>query len=229
MPFYGIQNILITTILDPILLSKFSKSVGDILVTFLYCPLMYWDSCSISVPTQTYFLYSSVRHQRRGFLFLLFKLAIIKAAKLTTTTTSREDITTKAWTELPFARFKLSSPTGRGRLVAETITMSDLRTAHKRLHYRSARKCIRTWHEMSSPAWTLGSWVRIPLETCLFVCVYSVFALSCVGSGLATGWSHVQGVLPIVYKCKIMAPHKRRPRPDMGWSAIKEEEELHIK
>jgi hypothetical protein len=32
-------------------------------------------------------------------------------------------------------------------------------------------------------------------------------------------------VLPIVYKCKIKEPHKRRPRPDMGWSTIKEEEE----
>jgi hypothetical protein len=48
------------------------------------------------------------------------------------------------------------------------------------------------------------------------VCVYSVFVLSCVGSGLATDWSLVQGVLPIVYKCKITEPHKRRPRPDMG-------------
>jgi hypothetical protein len=34
--------------------------------------------------------------ERRVFLFHLFKLAIIKAAKLTATTTSREDITTKA-------------------------------------------------------------------------------------------------------------------------------------
>jgi hypothetical protein len=33
------------------------------------------------------------------------------------------------------------------------------------------------------------------------VCVYSVFVLPCVGSGLATGWSPVQGVLPTV--CKI--------------------------
>jgi hypothetical protein len=34
------------------------------------------------------------------------------------------------------------------------------------------------------------------------VCVYSVFVLSCVGSGLATGWSPVQGVLPTVYRIK---------------------------
>jgi hypothetical protein len=75
-------------------------------------------------------------------------------------------------------------------------------------------------HEMTSPAWTLGSWVRIPLETWMFVCVYSVFVLSCVGSSLATGWSLVQGVLPTVYKCKITEPHNRRPRPDMGGRAI---------
>jgi hypothetical protein len=69
-----------------ILLSKFSKSVGDILVKFLYCPQMYWDfMCNISTDPDR-FLYSSVRHQCRVFLFLLFKLAIIKAAQLTTTT-----------------------------------------------------------------------------------------------------------------------------------------------
>jgi hypothetical protein len=48
------------------------------------------------------------------------------------------------------------------------------------------------------------------------VCVYSVFVLSCVSSGLATGWSPAQGVLPTVYKCKIKKPRKRRTRPDMG-------------
>jgi hypothetical protein len=50
-------------------------------------------------------------------------------------------------------------------------------------------------HEMSSPAPTLGSWVRIPLRAWMFACLYSVFVLSCVGSGLATGWSPVQGLL----------------------------------
>jgi hypothetical protein len=34
--------------------------------------------------------------------------------------------------------------------------------------------------ELSSPAQTLGSWVRIPLEAWMSVCVYSVFVLSCV-------------------------------------------------
>jgi hypothetical protein len=60
--------------------------------------------------------------------------------------------------------------------------------------FRPPRSC-RTqwprglWHELSSHARTLGSWVRIPLEAWTSVCVYSVFVL---GSGLATGWSLVQ-------------------------------------
>jgi hypothetical protein len=35
-------------------------------------------------------------------------------------------------------------------------------------------------HELSSPAQTLGSWVRIPLEAWMYVYIYSVFVLSCV-------------------------------------------------
>jgi hypothetical protein len=42
-------------------------------------------------------------------------------------------------------------------------------------------------HEPSSPAQTLGVWVRIPFEAWMSVCVYSVFVLSCVGRGHATG------------------------------------------
>jgi hypothetical protein len=46
-------------------------------------------------------------------------------------------------------------------------------------------RCRSQWprglrHEPSSPAKTLGSWVRISLEACMSVCVYSVFVLSCV-------------------------------------------------
>jgi hypothetical protein len=41
--------------------------------------------------------------------------------------------------------------------------------------------------ELSSPAQTLGSSVQIPLEAWLYVSVYSVFVLSCVGKSLATG------------------------------------------
>jgi hypothetical protein len=57
-------------------------------------------------------------------------------------------------------------------------------------------------HEPSSPAPTLGSWARVPLKASMFVGVYSVFVLSCIGSGLTTGWSSVQGVLPTVYRVK---------------------------
>jgi hypothetical protein len=71
-------------------------------------------------------------------------------------------------------------------------------------------------HEMSSPAWILESWVPIPLEAWMFVCVYPVFVLSCVGSGLATGWSLVQGVLPIIYKYKISEPHKGEAKARYG-------------
>jgi hypothetical protein len=42
-------------------------------------------------------------------------------------------------------------------------------------------------HEMSSPAETLGSWVRIPLETWTSVRVSSVFALPCIGTGFVSG------------------------------------------
>jgi hypothetical protein len=54
---------------------------------------------------------------------------------------------------------------------------------------------------MSSPAGTLGSWVRIPLEG-MDVCVYSVFVSSCVGSGLASGWSPFQEILPTLSRLR---------------------------
>jgi hypothetical protein len=53
-------------------------------------------------------------------------------------------------------------------------------------------------HEMSSLARTLWSWVRIPLKAWISVCVFPVFVF-CLGSGLATGWSPVQGVLQTVF------------------------------
>jgi hypothetical protein len=64
-------------------------------------------------------------------------------------------------------------------------------------------------HELSSLAWTLGSWVRIPLKALISVCVYSGFVLFCVGSGLVTGWSPVQGVLPTVYWIKKLKMRQR--------------------
>jgi hypothetical protein len=45
--------------------------------------------------------------------------------------------------------------------------------------------CLSEWprglrHESSSPTRTLGSWVRIPLEAWMSLCVYSVFISFCV-------------------------------------------------
>jgi hypothetical protein len=42
-------------------------------------------------------------------------------------------------------------------------------------------------HELSSPAQTLRSWVRIPLKAWMSVCVYSVCAVLSVDSGLPKG------------------------------------------
>jgi hypothetical protein len=65
----------------------------------------------------------------------------------------------------------------------------------------------------SSLARTLESWVRIPLKTWMSACLYSVCVVLCVGSGLATGWSPVQGVLLTVYGIKKL---KKRPRSTKG-------------
>jgi hypothetical protein len=46
----------------------------------------------------------------------------------------------------------------------------------------------------------VGSNPNQGMDVC--VCVYSVFVLSCVDSGLATGCSPVQGVLPSVEMIK---------------------------
>jgi hypothetical protein len=55
------------------------------------------------------------------------------------------------------------------------------------------------WHELSSVARKLGSWVRIPHKAWMFdVCIFCVYVVLCLGRGLATGWSLVQGVLPSV-------------------------------
>jgi hypothetical protein len=76
-------------------------------------------------------------------------------------------------------------------------------------------------HELSSPAPTLGSWVRIRLEAWMSVCVYSVFVSSCVGIGLATGLiprprSHAD--------CVGLRNWKRGKGPK-GWRAIERERE----
>jgi hypothetical protein len=78
---------------------------------------------------------------------------------------------------------------------------SGLRTKWTQSHPEPQRNCFMFWditeysrvegrsqwlrgrglrHEPSSPPPTLRPWVRIPLETLMFVCVYSVFVLSSV-------------------------------------------------
>jgi len=56
----------------------------------------------------------------------------------------------------------------------------------------------RPRHVRSSTARSLVSWVRIPLEVWMCVLVFFCVVLSCVVTGLATGRSPVQGVLPNV-------------------------------
>jgi hypothetical protein len=48
-------------------------------------------------------------------------------------------------------------------------------------------------------AWTLGSCIRNPIEAWMYVCIYSVFVSSCVGSCVETGLIPIQGVLPSFY------------------------------
>jgi hypothetical protein len=55
-------------------------------------------------------------------------------------------------------------------------------------------------HETSAPAETLGLWVRIPVEKLMSLCIYSVFVLSCVGRGPATGSSPFQDVVRTSFK-----------------------------
>jgi hypothetical protein len=56
-------------------------------------------------------------------------------------------------------------------------------------------------HVLSSLARKPGSWVRIPRKAWMFgmcMCLFCVWVVLCLGSGLATSWSLVQGVLPSV-------------------------------
>jgi hypothetical protein len=59
----------------------------------------------------------------------------------------------------------------------------------------------------------------------MFVCVYSVFVLSCVGSGLATADHSSKESYQLSISVRLRNLIKRRTRPDMGLSAIEEEEE----
>jgi hypothetical protein len=55
----------------------------------------------------------------------------------------------------------------------------------------------------SNPTWGMDVCVRL----------FCVCVVLCVGCGLATVWSPVQGVLPTLYKIKKL---KKRPRPNKG-------------
>jgi hypothetical protein len=66
--------------------------------------------------------------------------------------------------------------------------------------------CSNTGIVVSNPTWGL--------DVC--VLLFCVCVVPCIGRGLETGWSPVQGVLPTVYGIKKL---KKRPRPNKGlWS-----------
>jgi hypothetical protein len=72
-------------------------------------------------------------------------------------------------------------------------------------------------HELSSFARMLGSWVRIPLKAWMSVHCVRLFCVSmvlCTGSGLATDWYLIQGVLPT--DCVKDQETEKRPRPNKG-------------
>jgi hypothetical protein len=116
---------------------------------------------------------------------------------------------------------------GLSRLCQWFYTISNASTKHCyvlihtgiNFNRRSQRPCgLR--HVLSSLARTLGSWVRIPLTAWMSVCVYSVCVVLCVGSGLATDWSPVQGVLQTVYRLKKQKNKNRGQGPTKGCRAI---------
>jgi hypothetical protein len=63
-------------------------------------------------------------------------------------------------------------------------------------------------HKLSSPARTLGSWVRIPLKAWMSVCIYSVFVLLCV---YATAVQRTEPPSKESYRV-LIKKLKRRPR-----------------
>jgi hypothetical protein len=64
-------------------------------------------------------------------------------------------------------------------------------------------------HEQYSPSWTLWSWVWIPLEAWISVCVYSVFMLFCVVAAL-------RGADPSSKESYWLRISKERPTRDAG-------------
>jgi hypothetical protein len=69
-------------------------------------------------------------------------------------------------------------------------------------------------HELSSPARTLVSWVRIPLKAWMSVCIYPVFVLFCV---YVAAWQQADPPYKEYYLlCKKIKKLKKRPRPNKG-------------
>jgi hypothetical protein len=102
---------------------------------------------------------------------------------------------TIAWYPLDISIFSrvASTPFFRGIFV---IVLTDLLLSFiLRLGRSQWPRSLR--HVLFSTARTLGAQVRILLGAWMCVRVFCIL-LSCVGRGLASGWSPVQGVLPNV-------------------------------
>jgi hypothetical protein len=74
---------------------------------------------------------------------------------------------------------QLTTAATAGHLV-HTQLIRDFSTYHASDVSRPITGAARFRHGLSSPAQTLGSWIRIPLEAWMSVYVYSEFVLSCM-------------------------------------------------
>jgi hypothetical protein len=90
--------------------------------------------------------------------------------------------------------------------ISEPLRHSEFQTTQRRSQQPSGLR-----HELSSLARRPGLWVRIPHKAWMFgvcMCLFCVCVVLCLGRGLATSWSLVQGVLPsvqIIMKLKEVA------------------------
>jgi hypothetical protein len=76
-------------------------------------------------------------------------------------------------------------------------------------------------HELPSLALTLGSWVRIPLGAWMFsvyMRLFCVCVVLCLGRGLATSWSIIRPRSPIVCE-KMITELNKRHGSWMGWKS----------
>jgi hypothetical protein len=122
---------------------------------------------------------------------------------------SRCTETVKRWLWLFSLVFRLLFATGRNTFISAVLDLYLVikcsLSLEREYNIGKVTVSLSQWppglrREISSLTRKLGSWVWIPLKAWMSVCAYSVFMLSCVGSGLATGWSRIQGVLPIAYR-----------------------------